>query len=258
LTLIFGVHSCNEDSINNTGENIVRKEIEYSEFEPNLNNSYNYIGELHNEIIHSFVTDYSDDELSIEEIISIVESIANANESFLSIKGEDYVPVSPSLILQGINDLDNNFHSIIDSLDDVSTLAKGKLKTLVNHFFDSADLEEEPDYLEFDNYLANFEEEILQDSSNYSPLENSILLSAVATARYSTFYWNNYYKNNGANYRSASDDNPPQRRWWHWVIVGVADTAGVIAGAAVNPGVAVTSGSAASTAAYTMTNPRTK
>src|SRR5690554_1002753 len=79
LTLIFGVHSCNEDSINNTGENIVRKEIEYSEFEPNLNNSYNYIGELHNEIIHSFVTDYSDDELSIEEIISIVESIANAN-----------------------------------------------------------------------------------------------------------------------------------------------------------------------------------
>lgn len=177
----------------------------------------------------------------------------------MNIKGDDYTPISPSLILQGVDDFDNNFYGIIDSLR-ISTLAEQKLKLLMDYFFDKADSEEEPDYSEFDEYLAEFEEDILRNSNNYSPLENSILLSAIVTARYSTFYWYNYYKNNSANYTNykAANDNPPQRRWWHWVIVGAADTVGAFAGAAVNPGVAVTAASSASTAAYTMTNPRTK
>lgn len=72
-------------------------------------------------------------------------------------------------------------------------------------------------------------------------------------ARYSLFFWGNHLNNINRQTQSAEG-----RSWWQWVIVGACDVAGGIAGASGSPALAVTTAATASSAAYTMTNPKTK
>ncbi|MBG6129765.1 hypothetical protein IWQ47_000933 [Aquimarina sp. EL_43] len=261
ITLLLGflLFSCTEE--NNTDlqkneiENVLdssKNALKYCNGSEDSKNPYNYVGEIHNEIVNAFVINHSNEKLDVDEIVAVVENLANVNQNFLRIKDEEYTPVDSSIILKGANDFENNFHTIINSLD-LSSQAKDKLVTVVDYLFDKAYSSREPNLEDVQKNLIKFENDILSNKG-FNELEKRTILSAISTARYSTCYWYNYY---GA-IKVADNSITKKRKWWQWLIVGVADVGGAIAGSAGGPATAVTTGASASTTAYNLTNPRNK
>ncbi len=257
LTLFFGllIFSCSEDNNNpednsnnpeavnqlNTISNSARKAVNYCSLIADSKNPYNYVGKIHNEILNEFVLNYSGKRLSVDEIVSAVEAIANKNVNFLNIKDEES-PVDPSDILKGIDDFGNNFHNIINDLK-LSEQAKKELKVIADYLFDSAYSEREPSFDSVQKDLLQFEKDALENR-DYNKLERKTILSAISTAKYSTCYWYNYY----GSVRVRDNSNARKRKWWQWVIVAAADVGGTMVGT-------VATGVTASATAYTYTDP---
>ncbi|WP_074406378.1 MULTISPECIES: hypothetical protein [Aquimarina] len=253
ITLLLGflLFSCAEDNNNDLQENQLKtisdsskNAIEYCTTIADSKNPYNYVGEIHNEILNEFVLNYSGKRLSVDEIVSIVEGLANENPRFLSIKDEE-APVDPSDILRGIDDFGNNFHNIINDLR-LSSRAKNDLKVLIDYLFDNAYSEREPNFDTVQGDLIRFENNALQNK-DYTREERKTILSAISTARYSTCYWYNYY----SSIRVADNSLAKKRKWWQWLIVAAADVGGTMAGT-------IATGVTASSTAYTYTNPDNK
>lgn len=260
LCLLVWFFSCNDNAdVSNGNIYEVKNETNFNKFTDECNpansqNSYDYVGKIHNEIVSEYVNKYSSDEnISIGKICSVVDSLAASNQDFLQIKTSAYQPVDSLVIQNGVLDFENNFSHIIDSLN-ISQSAKDELSDLEDYLFArSLDLNE-PSLSDINTHIITMETSILNDNT-YTQAELKILLSATSTARFSCCFWNNYYMYRATSKQSIS---MAKRKWWQWLIVGAADVGGAIAGAGGTAAGAVTVGATASSAAYTMTDPSKK
>ena len=223
----------------------------FSNAQSNTKNKFDYVGKLHNEIVDTYLKNNFSYQNS-EELCNQINEIASKNNNFISIVGSDNFKADSKTIDLGINDFKNYFKNIINN-QPMSENGKQNSQKLVNYLFESGFSSNKVSYQELFDYIVSFENEIII-SKNLTDLDKQVLLSSSSVARYSLYFWNNHFKNNNENQTTSSQG----RSWWQWVIVGACDVAGGIAGAPGSPALAVTTAASASTAAYTMTNPKTK
>lgn len=185
----------------------------------------------------------------LSELASVVDDMALSNNNYRQKFGDTHRPTDPRVLIDGMGDFENNFHGMIDNID-TSELAKERLKELVDFMFREGNASSEPDYNRFDAELASFENGIL-NSNEFNQEEKMLLLSSTSVARNSSCFWNNYYNTGNRASSQTQDGVVMKRKWWQWAIVAVADVGGTMAGT-------VTTGIAASGAAYTYTDPDKK
>jgi hypothetical protein len=205
----------------------------------NSKNEYDYVGKTHNEILNEFLKDY-DKNLSIQEICTKIQSIANKNQTYLSLKEPK---IDYRFIENSKDDFTNKFKNVINNTTASST-AKNEMQSLIDYMYTLAFSSSKPEYKDFYNYVLNFESKIISNSS-LSASDKKLILSGTSTARFSAFLWSQKIQQTEVNSR---------RPWWAWAIVGVADVAGAFGGGVANVGTAA----AASGGAYTMTDPDKK
>lgn len=228
----------------------------------NDDNPYNFVGKVHNEILSTYLNEYSDNITDISIIIKRVDELGNKNSNFLDVKDTNYMIPSSDLIKNGALDFDNQFSNVISDLN-ISNNAKSKLSELINYFFSKTEQAKSPSFEDVDNYFISFEKEVLVNT-NFDDNDRRVLLSSVSTARFSSCFWYNYFEVEHYDY-ALFDDSKPKRPWWAWLIVGASDVVGAAVGsipATATAGVAgatiITTAVSASTTAYTLTNPNNK
>ena len=117
-----------------------------------------------------------------------------------------------------LNDSASYYSNVIDK-SPYSDGVKGKFKELIGIITDEVGYED-ADYCDIKVRIVEFEEKLLADGSLKTE-EKDQVLKASSVARYSLYFWYNEYQ--------ASLETG-KRKWWQWLIVGVADVAGGIAG----------------------------
>ena len=96
---------------------------------------------------------------------------------------------------------------------------KSKFKELIGIITDKVGYDD-ADYCDIKVRILEFEEKLLADGELKAE-EKDQVLKVSSVARYSLYFWYNEYQ--------ASLETG-KRKWWQWLIVGVADVAGGIAG----------------------------
>lgn len=211
----------------------------------NPKNKFDYVGEIHNQIISVYVEKFGREKKSTDEICRIIQEIALKNENLQKLPdAKENSKVDCDLIKKGIEDFPNQFKNIVESID-ISTNAKSKLQELIDYNFDVAFKAENTNYNEYYKHIIDYESDIIINEGAYNKKDIKILLSASSTARYSANFWKKEID------ETDISNVITKRKWWQWAIVGVADVVGVAGGG-------IGTGASASTAAYTMTNPKNK
>jgi hypothetical protein len=162
---------------------------------------------------------------------------------------EQYVRANYPLttIEQILADSVNKFNNVIDAAP-FSNYSRDKLRDLVSILTDTTG-ENAAYYTDIKGRIVNWETGV-QNDQNISSQEKTYLLRVSSIARYSILYWYREFTRCDPNVQPSQR----KRKWWQWLIVGICDVAGGIAGATVNAGVAVSAGAAASVAAATIIN----
>lgn len=186
----------------------------------NATNPFDDAGKMHNEAVKLFLEKYSDEKLSVEEILDRSYEICVS----LGMKGEKLSAVD---FYSGMNDAKNNFRSIINSTD-LSNSGKLKFQELIDYMMNNG-LAGSLKISEFNKYILTFENNVLSNRL-YSKSDRESLLKYSSIARHSSNFWYTY--ENSSSYENNADGNPP--RWIRWVIVGASDIAGAAAGGGFN------------------------
>lgn len=266
LSIIFLFSACdNAETLNNSNNS--NKSIDPTtivcDLTLNEENPYNYVGSLHNEILSTYLSTYTDDTTDIAVILSRIQEIGDNNTTYSQLMDSNYQLISSSVVSEAALDFENEFVNVIDNME-ISTEAKDKLSEMINYFFSIAKQSTSPTFDEVDDVLRSFESEVI--GLSFDETENRVLLSFIATARYSSCFWYQYFDVANYDYDTKAETEPePKRKWYHWVIIGVSDAVGAglgsipAAGTLGVGGAAIVAGACtASTLAYNMTNPKTK
>lgn len=224
-------------------------------------NDFNFVGQIHNEIICEYYQIFGEEEDDLDIIISRLDSIAEENENYLSIKDSNHISVDKNLILNGMDDFENQFENIVKELN-LSDSAEVRLNNLVNYLFSLTGQEQMPTYSGVNVYLNEFEEDIIDDISLFTERDIRVLMSSTSTAKYSLCFWYNF---DIADEESTLGEIQKRAKWLRVLVTVAADAVGAAVGAipaAGTGGVAgsaiVGSAAAASTAAWNITNPNSK
>lgn len=206
----------------------------------NPKNKFDYVGDIHNQIVSEYISKYGREKRPTEEICQLIDDIASQNEDF---QKRNLEKVDCEMIKKGVEDFNNQFKNIVNSLD-ISSAAKNKLQELIDYLFELAFKSENTSYSNYYDYVIKYETEVM-NNEKFSKKDLKVLLSSSSTARYSVYLWKNELK------ESRTSNTTTKRKWWQWAIIGAADIGGTAAGG-------VSGGAAASTTAYTLTNPKGK
>lgn len=209
----------------------------------NPKNKFDYVGDIHNQIVSVYVQKYGRKERPVNEICLLTQEIASENEDIQKLPDADAnIKVDCDLIKKGIEDFTNQFENIVASFD-ISEAAKFKLQELINYNFEISFQVEDTEYSLYYNHVVEYEDSII-NNDQYSKKDVKILLSASSTARYAGYYWKMELN------ETSLTTSAQRRKWWQWAIIGAADLAGAFEG--------IGTAAAASGAAYTITNPEKK
>jgi len=209
----------------------------------NPKNKFDYVGDIHNQIIFVYVKKYGREKKSTDEICKIIQEIAINNENLQKLPdAKENSKVDCDLIKKGIEDFPNQFKNIVESFN-ISRKAKSKLQELIDYNFDVAFKIENTSYEEYHRHIIEYENDIIENV--YNKKDFATLLSSSSTARYSAYFWKKEID------ELQTSISTTKRKWWQWAIIGVADIVGVAGGG-------MGTGAGASSAAYTMTNPNSK
>lgn len=226
----------------------------------NQDNPYNFVGQIHNEILYDYLVENDDNVENVDSLIFKVEKIAFDNSNFQNYNNSNYTSPNSAALTYGASDFVNGYSNVIGNMA-ISSAAKTKISELVDYFFDKVNNNTEPSYTDVNLFLNNFENSIIVGPNSFTTEEKKVLFSAVATAKYSNCFWYNYL--NIASQNEAKGEGG--RKWFHWLIIGVSDALGgavaaiPAAGAPPVGGAIIVSGAvAASGLAYTMTSPKNK
>lgn len=222
----------------------------------NPKNQFDYVGEIHIEIEAVYMSKYGRESRPTKEICDIVGKLSLENKDFQKlIENVDYPGIDCEILDKGKEDFSNQYENFINSLN-LTQKVKIKIQELVDFMFELGLKTEEPSYDELYNYVVSFEDEVMNDGG-YSEKDLLDLLCSTSTARFSCFFWKNEL--NGSAIKTSKAQ---KRKWWQWLIIGVSDVVGGIAGASVGgpaaPATAVSTGVATSSLATTLSNPKNK
>lgn len=186
---IFLLFSCSEtsevDMLNSTQSNLLNtNKISSNDSAMPFNpaNSYDYVGQLHYELYLEFYAQ-KNDSLTLSNVITKVETLANQNGSF---KSHFTAPYS----FQGVTAVSNLLACETLCIDtflansSLSNIAKNKMKTFLidfNFHFDK-NIESGPIL----DYIILFEDQII-NSDDLLASDKAIILSTTSIARFSAY-----------------------------------------------------------------------
>ncbi|HLG40322.1 MAG TPA: hypothetical protein VI461_11670, partial [Chitinophagaceae bacterium] len=152
-----------------------------------------------------------------------------------------------------IADSSNNYNNIIDNTS-FSNDMKDFIGRLVTDLKDTASLPANFAYDDIKDIVLDWESDAIA-SHAFSEAELSTLSHIGSVGRFSTLFWHDMFSDEWSKMSSQEQQAAgKKRKWWQWLIVGVCDVVGAVAGATVNPGVAVATGASASVGAATIIN----
>lgn len=119
FSIVFLGIACNNDEQNdinkkesNSSESLSSLSNKNAKISCNLTlnnqNPYNYVGQIHNEIISSYLTKYDDNTKDVDLIIERIDEIGNDTPNFVANKDQNYTPISSQVIISGLKILKIN------------------------------------------------------------------------------------------------------------------------------------------------------
>jgi hypothetical protein len=151
----------------------------------------------------------------------------------------------------------SNYHNYIDSLTGYSSTVKSDLNDLVDIMEDTINL---PSTIPYDTIKANIVawETSVQNDGSLSSTDKDLLYRTGSIARFSLFYWHIKADDEWNSLTLTQKSHTTRKRkWWQWVIIGVVDAGGVVAGfISHNPTGGISAGAGASNTAYNITGPK--
>ena len=222
VTFVVSFFSCNREIVSTDLEEITT--INAS----NPLNPYDFIGEMHNKALGNVMmqVSISSKKMSIQEIIDISRACSFEQLSIFpmtkSITLDEIEGMTEEEVLRLLEDFDNNFDNFINELD-LSLQAKSELRTFVSTMLSMS----ETDNLDYDmlyQEVVNFENSLLVNGqTELNEIDELAVLGGTATLRYSLAYWEDTCV--------TLDTKSGPRKWWKWVVIGLADACGAVTGA---------------------------
>lgn len=188
----------------------------------NSKNSYDNVGKLHNILLEDFQSKFAGKGLTIEQICSESEIIANNNKEYVLLKDENYKSVDPTMIKNASEDFKNSFQNVINN-SKLSFEGKLRAQELIDYIFSVGFNSQYTKYSDFYNYIVSYENKILSNSK-LTVNDKAAILSGSSTARYSIYFWDKKF--GGSNQSGLAS----KRGFWGSVIVGVCDVGGAVLG----------------------------
>ncbi len=178
----------------------------------NPKNKFDYVGDIHNQIVSEFVTETEGLKLTNKEVLEKVESITLSNTDYVKRFGSEYYGLTEEQVNEGIKDFPNEFENIINDLP-ISEEAKKIFNELVGKTFEIEN--SQLSYEEYKDYVLKLEDSIFKNTTLPEKEKDSILYT-TSVARYSSYLW------------VGSNDNSTSKKHFGWVIAG--DVVGGIIG----------------------------
>ncbi len=183
----------------------------------NSKNQYDYAGKLHNDILTQVLKTKGTGNLSVNEVCNLVDKFGGSNSEYQELTGSSYETIDSKEVSVLLEDSSSNFDNVINK-SSISNNAKNQIISLRNYILS---IEKTNDsYSDVYNYIVKFEDSIL-NNKELSTEDKKNILSLSSTARYSAYFWNNYYSDTVAKH--------------HWWLIILGDAIGMIDG----PGTAV-------------------
>jgi len=183
IMMSTGLVSCSSDNDTTNSENANTLSAKLITTLPgNDANPYDEVGWLYNEL---FDTYYTNANLggSVPQIISKVQTIADASASFNSIKGYPYHNVSSTRVQYLLEHSSTCVNDVI-SASSMSTAGKSSLMTFINQFIPFLDAESDCDVI-YDKVIA-YENDVLLNSS-LTQTDKRIIFTTTSVARHSAY-----------------------------------------------------------------------
>ena len=185
LSLFFAVISCSNDEIplDTSSELATNSYSKFGDTLPqNSENPYDDAGRIQHEVLLSY---YKGGSLasSLSGTIQIVDSIANQNSSYTSIKGSAIVVVPESRMLYLLSERDSTLARVLRNLP-ISLYAKQSLSGYVSSI--TTKVLNNDSYALIHDYSVDYEFDVVNDIL-LTTEEKELLLTTSSIARYSVF-----------------------------------------------------------------------
>jgi len=181
LTFFISCDSDSKSESKNTSDSAIANRI-MTELPGNIDNPYDEVGWVHNELFESFYVSLSKP-TTISGIVDRVETLANANANFKAIKTTNYHAVSVARV-QYILDRKSTCVTDVISNSSLTLVAKLSLSTFINSLVATFETESNCDVLY--NYVVAYEKNIINNSS-LTGRDKQIILITTSVARHSAY-----------------------------------------------------------------------
>ena len=147
-----------------------------------------------------------------------------------------------------MEDLDNNFENFIVSLN-LDSHTKSELDAFFRNIVSMSEYQDLT-YNDVYNEIISFENKVINQTVLVPIQEREVVLAGTSTLRHSLAFWEEelqiestpYLCTSNSKYNGFRIQQAARKKWWHWVIIGVADALGGIAGGSLGGGGAIVSG----------------
>jgi hypothetical protein len=182
-------------------------------FDPsNSKNEFDYVGQIHNQIVSAFVETTEGEKLTNTEVLEKVKSITLANDDYKKLFEAEYYELAEEHVNEGLKDFPNEFRNMIDSFA-ITSKAKTIFNELLSNTFEIENTE--ISFAKYRDYVLSLEDFIL-NKSTLEKREKDVILCSTSVARYSSYLW------------VGSNPQPEAKKHLGWVIAG--DVVGGILG----------------------------
>jgi len=212
----------------------------------NNNNPFDYYGVLHNKALRITLDELhkKPTEINFDKCLSVAyESVQQVlfDEGYIATRtsvnweeDEEFIALLQFLI----EDMENNYENFIAALN-IDSHTKAQLQNLFSELIVMAENDAiTPDDI-FDKVVV-FETKVLNNTISIPSNSKEPVLACTSTLRHSLSFWND---------ELVEIETRSGRKWWKWVVVGLADAVGAISGAATG-GAIVQGAVACSAVAY--------
>ncbi len=183
IMMSTGIVSCSSDNEITNSENINSTSAKYvSSLPGNDANPYDEVGWLYIEL---FDTYYTNGNLggTVSQIVTKVQTIADANANFAAIKGSRYQNVSSTNVLYLLEHPTTCVNDVI-SASSMSTNGKSSLAGFVNFFIGFLGKESDCDVIY--QKVVNYENEVLLNTA-LTQTDKRIIFTTTSVARHSAY-----------------------------------------------------------------------
>jgi len=184
----------------------------------NTENTYEFVGRLHNLILIEFLEEYPNAEnMTNDEVMDVIEGILLNNDEFVSmLESDEYFRMTQQEIEGIIMDYPNDFENVIEGLG-LSIELEERLTEFI-----SVTINFTSEYSDYIDFVLDYEEALLAETLPNEE-EKEFILAITSIARHSACLWNEIYEEE-------------KGKGGTWLVIGADVLGGIIGGAAASPG----------------------